>query len=102
MRAFVHFEAIAYYGRVAFNGAVLGAIGPYTPYEFEFTQHAKERTNSVSLDLADLVPFADGSGSEEIALGVSAGWEAYSGIIREVYLSCVPQRSSTMSSWNTS
>jgi beta-glucuronidase len=90
MRAFIHFEAIAYYGRVDLNGAVLGAMGPYTPYEFEFTPHAKEGTNSVSLDLADLVPFADGSGSGEISVGVSPGWEAYSGIIRDVYVELRP------------
>jgi beta-glucuronidase len=85
-RVFIHFEAIAYYGRVAINGVVLGAMEPYTPYEFEFTPHAKEGTNLVSLDLADLVPFADGSGSSEIAVGVSPGWEAYSGIIRDSYV----------------
>lgn len=90
MRAFIHFEAIAYYGRVAINGVFLGAMGPYTPYEFEFTPHAKEGTNSVSLDLADLVPFADGSGSDEISLGVSPGWEAYSGIVRDVYIELRP------------
>jgi beta-glucuronidase len=89
-RAFVHFEAIAYYGRVAINGIVLGAMGPYTPYEFEFTPHAKEGANSVSLDLADLVPFGDGSGADEIALGVSPGWEASSGIIRDVYVEMRP------------
>ena len=90
MRAYVHFEAIAYYGRVAINGAVLGAMGPYTPYEFEITQRAKEGTNTVSLDLADLVPFADGSGADEIALGVNPGWEAYSGIIRDVFVELRP------------
>ncbi len=89
-RAFIHFEAITYYGRAAINGALLGEMGPYTPYEFEFTPTAKEGTNSVSLDLADLVPFADGSGSDEIALGVSPGWEAYSGIIRDVYIELRP------------
>jgi beta-glucuronidase len=90
MRAFVHFEAITYYGRVAINDVVLGAMGPYTPYEFEFTPHAKEGANSISVELADLVPFADGSGSDEIALGVSPGWEAYSGIIRDVYVELRP------------
>jgi hypothetical protein len=65
-------------------------MGPYVPYEFEITPHAKEGTNSVSLDLADLVPFPDGSGSDEIALAVSPGWEAYSGIIRDVYVELRP------------
>ncbi len=90
IRAFVHFEAINYYGRVSVNDVTLGAMGPYTPYEFEFTSHAKEGANSVSLDLADLVPFADGSGTDEIALGVNPGWEASSGIIRDVYVEMRP------------
>ena len=89
-RAFVHFEAINYYGRVSVNGAALGAMGPYTPYEFEFTPLAKEGANSVVLDLADLVPFADGSGTDAIALGVNPGWEASSGIIRDVYVEMRP------------
>jgi len=62
MRAFIHFEAIAYYGRVDLNGAVLGAMGPYTPYEFEFTPHAKEERIQFR-STWHLVPFADGSGS---------------------------------------
>lgn len=89
-RAFVHFEGITYYGRVSINGVQLGAMGPYTPYEFEFTPHAKEGVNSISLQLADLIPFADGSGKYEIMLGVNPGWEAYSGIIRDVYLEMRP------------
>lgn len=89
-RAFVHFEAINYYGRVSVNGVTLGAMGPYTPYEFEFTSHEMEGANSVSLDLADLVPFADGSGTDAIALGVNPGWEASSGIIRDVYVEMRP------------
>ena len=89
-RAFVHFEAINYYGRVSVNGVALGAMGPYTPYEFEFSSHAREGANSVSLDLADLVPFADGSGTDAIALGVNPGWEASSGIIRDVYVEMRP------------
>ena len=86
----MHFEAINYYGRVSVNGVTRGAMGPYTPYEFEFTSHAKEGTNSVSLELADLVPFADGSGTDAIALGVNPGWEASSGIIRDVYVEMRP------------
>ena len=89
-RAFVHFEAINYYGWVSINGVALGAMGPYTPYEFEFKPHAKEGANSVSLDLADLIPFADGSGTDAIALGVNPGWEASSGIIRDVYVEMRP------------
>ena len=41
-RAILHFEAITFHGRVFVNGAELGAMGPYIPYEFEFTKHAQE------------------------------------------------------------
>lgn len=90
MRAFVHFEAITYFGRVSVNGAELGTMGPYTPYEFDFTKHVKEGANSISLQLADLIPFAGGAGRDEIALGVNPGWEAYSGIIRDVWVELRP------------
>lgn len=89
-RAFVHFEAITYFGRVSVNGVELGTMGPYTPCDFEFTKHVKEGANSISLQLADLIPFAGGAGRDEIALGVNPGWEAYSGIIRDVWVELLP------------
>src|SRR5690349_5025532 len=36
-RAILHFEAITYHGRVFVNGTELGTMGPYVPYEFDFT-----------------------------------------------------------------
>jgi len=85
-RAILHFEAITYHGRVFVNGAELGTMGPYIPYEFEFTKQAKEGRNSIDVAIADLRPEASGAGKEEIALGVNPGWEAYGGIIRDVYV----------------
>src|SRR4051794_10489499 len=41
-RSFVRFEAVCYWARVTVNGKVLGTMGPYVPYEFEFTDVAKE------------------------------------------------------------
>src|SRR5437879_338780 len=32
-RAYVHFEAITYFGRVKMNGEEVGTMGPYVPYE---------------------------------------------------------------------
>ena len=84
-RAILHFEGITYHGRVFVNGAELGTMGPYIPYEFEFTKQAKEGRNSIDVAIADLCPAASGAGKEEIALGVNLGWEAYGGIIRDVY-----------------
>ena len=53
-RAILHFEAITYHGRVFVNGAELGTMGPYIPYEFEFTKQAKEGRNSIDVAIADL------------------------------------------------
>jgi len=89
-RAVLHFDAITYYGRAFVNDAELGAMGPYTPYEFDCTRQAKEGSNAVRVEIADLVPFRDGKGRDELALGVSSGWEAYGGIIRDVYLELRP------------
>lgn len=89
-RAFLCFEAITYYARVAVNGTELGAMGPYVPYEFEFTAQAKEGSNQIEVTIADLTPFEDGGGTDEIALGVNPGWEAYGGIIRDVYVELRP------------
>jgi len=40
-RAFVHWEAVTYWGRASVNGQPLGTTGSYVPYEFEFTAVAK-------------------------------------------------------------
>lgn len=89
-RAFIHFEAIAYCGKVKINGKQLGILGPYVPYEFEFTEIAHEGNNEVEVEIADLVAWADGTGKYEIALGVNPGWEAYGGIIRDVWVELRP------------
>ena len=90
-RAILHFDAITYYGRVAVNGMLLGTMGPYLPYEFDFTREAKEGPNKVSVAIADLSPGPDGEGKVELDFGVSRGWEAYGGIIRDVYAEVRPQ-----------
>ena len=89
-RAILHFEGITYHGRVFINGAELGTMGPYIPYEFEFTKQAKEGRNSIEVAIADLRPEPGGAGKDEIALGVNPGWEAYGGIIRDVYVELRP------------
>jgi hypothetical protein len=89
-RAFLHFEAITYCGKLAMNGKQLGILGPYVPYEFEFTAAAREGNNDVELEIADLVPFSDGTGKDEIALGVNPGWECYGGIIRDLWAEIRP------------
>jgi Glycosyl hydrolases family 2, TIM barrel domain/Glycosyl hydrolases family 2 len=89
-RAFLHFEAITYCGKLSANGKPLGVMGPYVPYEFEFTEAAKEGNNDIELEMTDLLPFPDGTGKYEIALGVNPGWEAYGGIIRDCWAEVRP------------
>src|SRR5208282_3560705 len=89
-RAIVHFEAITYHGRVFVNGTELGTMGPYLPYEFDITAQAKEGKNQLDVAIADLTPDPTGAGKDEIALGVNPGWEAYGGIIRDVYIELRP------------
>src|ERR1700730_17229566 len=85
-RAFLHFDAVNYHSRAFANGTDLGALGPYVPYEFEVTHALREGNNTFEVSIADLRPEPGGSGKDEIELGVSSGWEAYSGIVRDVYV----------------
>lgn len=89
-RAFLHFDAITYCGKLTLNGKPTGKMGPYIPYEFEFTTSAKEEGNEVEVEIADVVPWPDGTGKDEIAMGVNPGWEAYGGIIRDVWVDIRP------------
>jgi hypothetical protein len=89
-RAFLHFEAITYYGRVLVNGTELGTMIPYVPYEFDITHNVKSGDNTLEVELADLCPGPDEAGKDEIELGVNPGWEGYGGIIRDVYIEIRP------------
>jgi hypothetical protein len=89
-RAILHFDAITYFGRAFMNGAELGTMGPYVPFEFDFTRQAKKGANVVEVAIADLTPEPSGAGKDELALGVNPGWEAYGGIIRDVYAEVRP------------
>jgi hypothetical protein len=89
-RSFLHFEAITYCGKLAVNGQQLGILGPYIPGDFEFTDTAREGNNDLEIEIADLVPWPDGTGKDAIALGVNPGWECYGGIIRDVWAEIRP------------
>jgi beta-glucuronidase len=89
-RAILHFEAIAYFGRAFINGVELGTLGPYTPHEFDATRHLRAGKNEVAVAITDLASEPGGAGRDEIELGVNFGWEAYGGIIRDVYLETRP------------
>jgi beta-glucuronidase len=85
-RAYLHFDAVNYFSRAFVNGVELGAMGPYVPYEFEATRILREGNNTVEVSIADLRCEPGGAGRDEIELGVSPGWEAASGIIRDAYI----------------
>jgi hypothetical protein len=90
-RAFVHFEAIAFWGRVSINGAEVGTTaGPYIPAEFEFTPVARSGENEIQVQIVDLAPLPDGSGTAEVILGNNPGWEAAGGIIRDAWAEIRP------------
>jgi Glycosyl hydrolases family 2, TIM barrel domain/Glycosyl hydrolases family 2/Glycosyl hydrolases family 2, sugar binding domain len=86
MRAILHFDAVNYTSNVSVNGVKFGSMGPYTPFEFEITSALKQGENQIELQIGDLEPLAGGEGRAAIALGVNPGWEAYGGIIRDVYV----------------
>ena len=89
-RAFIHFDAINYHGRVFVNGHELGTTIPYLPHEFDFTAHATEGRNTVEVQIADALPEPDGAGKDEIEYASPGGWEPYGGIIRDVYVDVRP------------
>jgi hypothetical protein len=86
----LHFDAITYYGRASVNGHDLGSMIPYLPHEFDFTQFSQEGSNTVAVDIVDAGPAAQGAGKDEVTFGFSGGWEAYGGIIRDVYAEVRP------------
>jgi hypothetical protein len=89
-RAFAHFEAVNYHGRVFVNQQQLGETLLFVPAEFDFTAHAKEGVNHIAVDVADLCAEPEGAGADEVWLGVNPGWEGYGGIIRDAWIEVRP------------
>ena len=89
-RVFLHFEGITYHGRVFVNGVELGHMLSYAPYEFDFTAQAREGKNAVEVVIVDAAPEPDGTGKDDLAFGITSGWETYGGIIREVWAEIRP------------
>jgi Glycosyl hydrolases family 2, TIM barrel domain/Glycosyl hydrolases family 2 len=89
-RVFLHFEGVTYWAQVSINGQKHGIIDPYVPHEFEFTKVAREGENDINVLIADLVPFPDGSAKAQIDFGIHPGFEAYGGIIRDVWAELRP------------
>jgi hypothetical protein len=86
--AFLCLDAIAYFARVYCNGQELGRMVPYVPHEFDISSLLREHSNVIRVSLSDLSP--EPAAEAEIALGVNPGWEAYGGIIRDIWLEIRP------------
>jgi beta-galactosidase/beta-glucuronidase len=67
-----------------------GLWTPYVPQEFEFTKLAQEGENEIIVVIADLVAFANGDAKTQIDFGIHPGFEAYGGIIRDVWAEVRP------------
>jgi hypothetical protein len=65
-------------------------MDPYVPYEFDITSSIRERSNIVSVQIKDLPYEGDQEAIDQIQLGVNPGWEAYGGIIRDVWIEIRP------------
>lgn len=88
--AILHFEGITYFARVLSNGTEVGSMDPYVPYEFDITTSVRERSNVISLQMADFASRSNDRGVDQIELGVNPGWEGYGGIIRSVWIEIRP------------
>ncbi|MBQ7321529.1 MAG: hypothetical protein IJW99_05485 [Clostridia bacterium] len=75
-RLFLRFDGITYHAKVFLNDVCLGEMLPYSEYEFEITDRVRAGSNTLSVELEDL----------NLSFGPTAGWENFSGIIRDVSL----------------
>jgi hypothetical protein len=79
-RAILRFEGIAHQATVRVNSDVVGHMGPWTPYEFDISQNLRPGANWVEVEVSDW----------QVPLGPIGAWEAYGGIIRDVFLEFRP------------
>jgi hypothetical protein len=75
-RAVLRFEGIAHQGIARINGQVVGVMGPWTRHEFDVTDKLRSGSNQLEVEIADW----------QVPLGPIGAWEAYGGIIRDVFL----------------
>lgn len=84
-RVFLHFGAVNYDAKVAFNGAPLGEhVGGYTPFEFEVTDRLRDGENVVTMKV-------DNRRHRDAVPTVNSDWWNYGGITRSVSLVEVPE-----------
>lgn len=75
-RLFLKLDGITYHADILLNGEKIGEMLPYSEYEFEITDHVRDGENELEVILEDL----------QLSFGPTAGWENFSGIIRDVSL----------------
>jgi hypothetical protein len=75
-RVLLTFEGIANEAEVSLGGQPLGQMVGFTRYIFDVTDHLANGADEIAVTIHDL----------NTDLGNSPGWEAYGGIIRDVYL----------------
>jgi len=74
-RAFVHFDAITYYGKVSVNGRELGSMIPYLPHEFECTQQTVEGRNTIEVEIVDAHADQGEAGADADGAGIADAGE---------------------------
>lgn len=79
-RLLLHFEGVHYTGTVTLNGASIGNMLPYVPYDFDITSTAVTGCNVLEVVIKDLTAH----------YGPTPGWESYGGITRDVWVEISP------------
>ena len=68
------FDGITYNATVYVNGSCLGKMLPYCEYVYDITDIAREKGNTLFVEIEDI----------NAAFGPSEGWENFGGIVRDV------------------
>ncbi len=84
-RVFLHFGAVNYDAKVAFNGAMLGEhVGGFTPFQFEVTDRVRAGENVITMKV-------DNRRHRDAVPTVNSDWWNYGGVTRSVSLVEVPE-----------
>ncbi len=79
-RAVLRMEGITHQAQVRINGRDIGSLDPWTPYEFDITPAVQPGSNDIEVEVSDW----------QVPLGPSNAWEAYGGIIRNLFIDLRP------------
>jgi len=79
-RAVLRMEGITHHASVRINNRKVGHLDAWTPYEFDVTSALRPGSNDIEVEVTDW----------QVTLGPSNAWEAYGGIIRDLFLELRP------------